>query len=77
MTLENQRCNNSPPGSNYCDRNIDVTNFLNLNSLDQHDEFCLAYVFTFRDFTKGTLGLAWVGSDSSKCLTGVFQTFLL
>ncbi|KAL8558282.1 hypothetical protein ACOMHN_063976 [Nucella lapillus] len=63
MTLENQFCN-SNRATNYCNRNIDVTNFLNLNSLDQHDEFCLAYVFTFRDFTKGTLGLAWVGSDS-------------
>lgn len=63
MTLENQYCNTNRATS-YCNRNIDVTNFLNLNSLDQHDEFCLAYVFTFRDFTKGTLGLAWVGSDS-------------
>ncbi|PVD36306.1 hypothetical protein C0Q70_03285 [Pomacea canaliculata] len=59
----NQYCNTNRATS-YCNRNIDVTNFLNLNSLDQHDEFCLAYVFTFRDFTKGTLGLAWVGSDS-------------
>ncbi|KAK7095891.1 hypothetical protein V1264_005248 [Littorina saxatilis] len=63
MTLENQFCGTSQATS-YCNRNIDVTNFLNLNSLDHHDEFCLAYVFTFRDFTKGTLGLAWVGSDS-------------
>ena len=65
MTLNNQYCGTNR-ASSYCNRNIDVTNFLNLNSLDQHDEFCLAYVFTFRDFTKGTLGLAWVGSDSSE-----------
>lgn len=64
MTMENQACQSSNP-TRYCNRNIDVTNFLNLNSLDQHNEFCLAYIFTFRDFTKGTLGLAWVGSASS------------
>ncbi|KAK7471816.1 hypothetical protein BaRGS_00035555, partial [Batillaria attramentaria] len=64
MTMENQDCNGKNP-TRYCNRNIDVTNFLNLNSMDQHDEFCLAYIFTFRDFTKGTLGLAWVGSPES------------
>lgn len=64
--------------------NIDVSNFLNLHSLSNHEFFCLAYVFTyrfvyelcvniaairtfstqFRDFTGGTLGLAWVASAS-------------
>ena len=50
----------------FCNPNIDVSNFLNLNSLENHDEFCLAYVFTYRDFSGGTLGLAWVGSPSGK-----------
>ncbi|XP_022312622.1 disintegrin and metalloproteinase domain-containing protein 10-like isoform X2 [Crassostrea virginica] len=50
---------------NFCNPNIDVSNFLNLNSMKNHDEFCLAYVFTYRDFSGGTLGLAWVGSPSS------------
>lgn len=44
--------------------NIDVSNFLNLHSLGNHEDFCLAYVFTYRDFTGGTLGLAWVASAS-------------
>jgi len=44
--------------------NIDVSNFLNLHSLGNHEDFCLAYVFTYRDFTGGTLGLAWVDSAS-------------
>ncbi|KAL5960524.1 hypothetical protein TSMEX_011755, partial [Taenia solium] len=44
----------------FCSENVDVTNFLNLNSYINHDDFCLAYVFTYRDFTGGTLGLAWV-----------------
>ncbi|CAH1789926.1 unnamed protein product [Owenia fusiformis] len=52
-------------GNPYCNRNIDVSNFLNLNSLKNHNEFCLAYIFTYRDFTGGTLGLAWVGSSTS------------
>lgn len=51
------------PGRNpFCVRNIDVSNFLNLNSQMNHNAFCLAYVFTYRDFTGGTLGLAWVAS---------------
>lgn len=41
-----------------------MSNFLNLHSLGNHEFFCLAYVFTYRDFTGGTLGLAWVASAS-------------
>ncbi|RXG70383.1 Disintegrin and metalloproteinase domain-containing protein 10 [Armadillidium vulgare] len=40
----------------FCRTNVDVSNFLNLHSKTNHDDFCLAYVFTFRDFTGGTLG---------------------
>ncbi|BFZ13576.1 hypothetical protein BsWGS_16615 [Bradybaena similaris] len=61
MTPDNQKCH-TPEASSYCNPNIDVSNFLNLNSMDNHDEFCLAYIFTHRDFTRGTLGLAWVGA---------------
>jgi disintegrin and metalloproteinase domain-containing protein 10 len=35
-----------------------------LNSVsaeDDYDPFCLAYMFTNRDFEAGTLGLAWTG----------------
>ncbi|XP_072159998.1 disintegrin and metalloproteinase domain-containing protein 10 [Bemisia tabaci] len=46
----------------FCMENIDVSNFLNLHSLGNHEDFCLAYVFTYRDFNGGTLGLAWVAS---------------
>lgn len=48
----------------FCQPNIDVSNFLNLNSQFNHNDFCLAYIFTYRDFTGGTLGLAWVASTS-------------
>ncbi|XP_063972508.1 disintegrin and metalloproteinase domain-containing protein 10 isoform X1 [Diachasmimorpha longicaudata] len=55
----------SDPNSNvFCRDNIDVSNFLNQHSLGNHEDFCLAYVFTYRDFTGGTLGLAWVASAS-------------
>ncbi|KAM9493089.1 disintegrin and metalloproteinase domain-containing protein 10 [Clarias gariepinus] len=44
--------------------NIGVEKFLELNSEQNHDEYCLAYVFTDRDFDDGVLGLAWVGAPS-------------
>ena len=44
--------------------NIGVEKFLELNSEQKHDDYCLAYVFTDRDFDDGVLGLAWVGAPS-------------
>uniref|UniRef100_A0AAY4B2I6 Disintegrin and metalloproteinase domain-containing protein 10 n=1 Tax=Denticeps clupeoides TaxID=299321 RepID=A0AAY4B2I6_9TELE len=44
--------------------NIGVEKFLELNSEQNHDQYCLAYVFTDRDFDDGVLGLAWVGAPS-------------
>lgn len=37
---------------------------MELNSEQNHDDYCLAYVFTDRDFDDGVLGLAWVGAPS-------------
>ncbi|XP_048748711.2 disintegrin and metalloproteinase domain-containing protein 10-like [Ostrea edulis] len=67
MTDESLQCNNvlRTTSLSFCNPNIDVSNFLNLNSMQDHDEFCLAFVFTYRDFSGGTLGLAWVGSPSA------------
>ncbi|XP_057687379.1 disintegrin and metalloproteinase domain-containing protein 10 [Corythoichthys intestinalis] len=45
--------------------NIGVEKFLELNSEQNHDDYCLAYLFTDRDFDGGVLGLAWVGSENS------------
>merc|ERR1719471_2694099 len=58
----------------FCVPNIDVSNFLNLHSKTKHDEFCLAYVFTYRDFTGGTLGLAWVASATGAS-GGICETY--
>uniref|UniRef100_A0A671PHS5 Disintegrin and metalloproteinase domain-containing protein 10 n=1 Tax=Sinocyclocheilus anshuiensis TaxID=1608454 RepID=A0A671PHS5_9TELE len=44
--------------------NIGVEKFLELNSEQNHDDYCLAYVFTDRDFDDGVLGLAWVGAPT-------------
>lgn len=30
---------------------------------EDYDAFCLAYMFTYRDFEMGTLGLAWTGGQ--------------
>ncbi|KAF7489834.1 Disintegrin and metalloproteinase domain-containing protein 10 [Sarcoptes scabiei] len=58
-------CDNTKREFNqFCSPNIDVSNFLNLNSQFNHNDFCLAYIFTYRDFSGGTLGLAWVASTS-------------
>jgi len=61
--LNDSDCNVKPKNP-FCLSNIDVSNFLNLHSKTDHEHFCLAYVLTYRDFTGGTLGLAWVASAS-------------
>ncbi|XP_046543732.1 disintegrin and metalloproteinase domain-containing protein 10-like isoform X2 [Haliotis rubra] len=73
MTDTTEKCNTAAATA-WCNPNIDVSNFLNLNSMDNHDDFCLAYVFTYRDFIQGTLGLAWVGSET-KAAGGICEQF--
>ncbi|XP_062607827.1 disintegrin and metalloproteinase domain-containing protein 10 homolog, partial [Saccostrea cucullata] len=65
MTDNTENCNNALQKTAFCQGNLDVSNFLNLHSLSNHDDFCLAYTFTYRDFLQGTLGLAWVGSSTA------------
>ena len=45
-----------------------------MHSKTNHQEFCLAYVFTYRDFVGGTLGLAWVASASGAS-GGICETY--
>ena len=35
--------------------------FFSFFAEENYDAFCLAYMFTYRDFEGGTLGLAWTG----------------
>ncbi|XP_043100746.1 disintegrin and metalloproteinase domain-containing protein 10 isoform X2 [Puntigrus tetrazona] len=59
-TTEDERSHSNP----FRFPNIGVEKFLELNSEQNHDDYCLAYVFTDRDFDDGVLGLAWVGAPS-------------
>uniref|UniRef100_A0A0N4Z735 ADAM10 endopeptidase n=1 Tax=Parastrongyloides trichosuri TaxID=131310 RepID=A0A0N4Z735_PARTI len=74
-----ETCENGQPikGSDnpFCEENVDVSNFLNLNSKKNHSAFCLAYAMTYRDFIGGTLGLAWVASPSAITAGGICQTY--
>lgn len=53
-------------GNPYRDSNIGVEKLLELNSEENHDDVCLSYIFTYRDFADGVLGLAWVGEAGNK-----------
>lgn len=69
--------NGEPTDANYylCPENVDVSNYLNLNSKANHSSFCLAYALTYRDFVGGTLGLAWVASPAANTAGGVCQIY--
>lgn len=47
---DDKPCQPNYPGeeNKFCLPNIDVSNFLNLHSQGNHEDFCLAYVFTYR-----------------------------
>ena len=65
------------PSNPYRSNNIGVEKLLEINSLNNHDGFCLAYVFTYRDFADGVLGLAWVaeqGTTSNHCAGHVIKS---
>ena len=59
------------PNNPYGDANIGVEKLLEINSEENHDDVCLSYVFTYRDFADGVLGLAWVGEAGTCTVTGV------
>ncbi|KAL9985306.1 hypothetical protein ACROYT_G007694 [Oculina patagonica] len=63
--IQRMRANDSSdagdPNNPYGDNNFGVEKVLELNSEENHDDVCLSYIFTYRDFANGVLGLAWVG----------------
>ena len=61
----------------YRDENIGVEKLLELNSEETHDDVCLAYVFTYRDFADGVLGLAWVGETGNQNYHLKFVTIIM
>jgi hypothetical protein len=50
-------------GSDYTTICRLIANFILVctSTEEDYDAFCLAYMFTYRDFEMGTLGLAWTG----------------
>ena len=61
----------------YRDENIGVEKLLELNSEEDHNDVCLAYVFTYRDFADGVLGLAWVGETGNQNYHLKFVTIIM
>ncbi|XP_076444625.1 disintegrin and metalloproteinase domain-containing protein 10-like isoform X2 [Babylonia areolata] len=49
----------------YCSNTLDVSNYLDLTSAEDHNLYCLVFTFTNRDFSGGTLGLAWVATEAN------------
>ncbi|XP_064471461.1 disintegrin and metalloproteinase domain-containing protein 10-like isoform X4 [Ornithodoros turicata] len=45
----------------YCSDTLDANDMLSLISAEQHDDFCLSFTLTYREFSQGTLGLAYIG----------------
>ena len=57
----NKYCGSGSSKHLLCEERLDVNSFLSKASEHDFDQFCLAYTLTWRDFSGGTLGLAWVG----------------
>ncbi|XP_064486372.1 disintegrin and metalloproteinase domain-containing protein 10-like isoform X2 [Ornithodoros turicata] len=62
--------------SRFCSDNLDASHLLHELSRINHDSFCLSYIWTYRDFSRGTLGLAYVAEldESSGGICERFQT---
>ncbi|XP_064479770.1 disintegrin and metalloproteinase domain-containing protein 10-like isoform X2 [Ornithodoros turicata] len=48
----------------FCSSHLDAAHMLHEFSKSRHDDFCVAYVWTYRDFPNGVLGLAYVAEPS-------------
>jgi len=56
-------------GFDICSLDLTLNQILDYYSYINHDQFCLSYLLTFRNFPSGSLGLAWtaVGEDGGVC----------
>ncbi|KAL1438661.1 hypothetical protein MTO96_047855 [Rhipicephalus appendiculatus] len=58
---DSSHCEGSEQKTNpYCSDTLDATLTLIELSKSNHDSYCLSYLWTYRDYPKGTLGLAYV-----------------
>ena len=60
-------------GYRFGSTNIGVSSFLDLWSQENHNEFCLALLLTYRDFDGGVLGLAWVAQPDGGNRGGICE----
>ena len=63
-----------PTYSGLSNTGLAVTDFLNLWSTYNHDSYCLAMLLTYRTFSGGVQGLAWVASAPGGNAGGICQT---
>ncbi|KAH9368668.1 hypothetical protein HPB48_004687 [Haemaphysalis longicornis] len=62
---DSRSCSKGVRSSNpFCSSAMDASYMLHLTSKENHDDFCLAYTFTYRDFADGVLGLAWTAAPT-------------
>ncbi|XP_049528849.1 disintegrin and metalloproteinase domain-containing protein 10-like [Dermacentor silvarum] len=58
---DSSHCEGSERRTNpYCSDVLDATHTLALLSKTNHNNYCLSYLWTYRDYPEGTLGLAYV-----------------
>ncbi|CAN7941005.1 unnamed protein product, partial [Ixodes hexagonus] len=58
----------------FCSTTIDSAYMLHLASKSNHDDFCLSYAWTYRDFADGILGLAWMARHNGENETALSRT---
>ncbi len=65
--------NRNDPSYNFGTPTIAVNEYLDRWSQINHEEFCLALLFTYRDFANGVLGLAWVAQATGGNSGGICE----
>ena len=69
--------NSSNATSPLCASNLGIGSLLGLHTLGDYDQFCLAYLLTYRQFTEGILGLAFVAYPNGKFLAAIIFSRVL
>ncbi len=65
------------PGNRFASNSLAVNEYLDLWSQINHEEFCLSLLFTYRDFSNGVLGLAWVAQPPGGNRGGICEDRVL
>ncbi|XP_064455411.1 disintegrin and metalloproteinase domain-containing protein 10-like [Ornithodoros turicata] len=64
---DTESCGGREKESNpFCAEDLDPTTLLDLVSSADHNDFCLSFLWTFRDFASGTLGLAFIAHPDER-----------